>query len=158
MDRGVGAPQRGTRQFMTIGNLVPPAEQTLPVLYTLSVSIFGALAESERPDPYLDGKLIVHALNGDVAIEHADPHIVIADSLLKQIDNGNAGSYVSLRPPRQSAPAGLRTGASPRRADTWAGRALRVHGINRDLSTASLGNTAYARSPGKPLGQISARS
>ena len=118
---------------MTTDNLVLPEEETLPVMYTLSVSTFGALAESERPDPYLDGKLIVGERNGDVAIEHADPHIVIADSLLNQIDNGNAGSYVSLRPPRESAPAGLRTGASPRRADTWAGWALRVHGINGDL-------------------------
>src|SRR4051794_7533404 len=109
----------------------PPAEETLPVLYTLSVSIFSALAESERPDPYLDGKLIVSERNGDITIEHADPHIVIAGSFLNQVDNGNAGSYVGLRPPRESTPAGLRTQASPRRADTWAGWTLRVHSINR---------------------------
>jgi hypothetical protein len=115
---------------MTTDNLVPPVEETLPVLYTLSVSIFGALAESQRPDPHLDGKLIVCERNGDIAIEQADPHIVIADSFLNQIDNGDAGrSYLGLRPPRESAPAGLRAEASPRRADTWAGWTLRVHGI-----------------------------
>lgn len=112
---------------MTTDNLVPTTDQTLPVLYTLSVSIFGALAEPERPAPYLDGKLIVSVRNGDITIEHADPHIVIADKSLNKIDNGNAGPYVNLRPPPESAHSGLRT------ADTWAGWTLRVHGINRDL-------------------------
>jgi hypothetical protein len=100
------------------------------------VSIFDAFAESERPAPYLDGKLIVSERNGDIAIEHADPHIVIADGFLNQIYDGNAGdscASVGLRPPRESAPASLRTEVRPRRADSWAGWTLRIHGVNRDL-------------------------
>jgi hypothetical protein len=108
---------------MTTDNLVPPAEETLPVLYTLSVSVFGALAQSQRPDPHLDGKLIVCERNGDITIEHADPHIVIADGFLNQIANGDGSSCLGVRPPQESAPAGVHTGPA------HSGRTLGLDGL-----------------------------
>ena len=118
MDRGVEARRReGTRQFHDDRQPGPASSaDTARSVHPIGVHLRPCgVATTGSPSGRQADCLIVCERNGDIAIEHADPHIVIADSFLNQIDNGNTGSYLGLRPPRESAPA---TGNIPPHAES----------------------------------------